>query len=59
MAHHSYPMKCLLGEKLGITKVRGTWYEVTIGDTGGVDGKGLRLCMPIFHPSYLLRNPSR
>jgi uracil-DNA glycosylase family 4 len=32
----------------GITKLRGQWY----------DWNG-RLAMPIFHPSYLLRNPSR
>ena len=41
-------MKGLVGEKRGITKVRGQWIEW--------DG---RLCMPIFHPAYLLRNPSR
>lgn len=32
----------------GITKLRGTWIEK--------DGRSI---MPIFHPSYLLRNPSR
>lgn len=56
-------MKALLeGEKLGITKVRGQWYERALpGSTGqgGIDGRGTRLLMPIFHPSYLLRNPSR
>lgn len=41
-------LKSILGEKLGITKVRGRWYE----------WEG-RLVMPIFHPSYLLRNQSR
>ncbi len=41
-------LKSILGEKLGITKVRGQWYE----------WEG-RLVMPIFHPSYLLRNQSR
>ncbi|MEM7554826.1 MAG: uracil-DNA glycosylase [Cyanobacteria bacterium P01_A01_bin.84] len=41
-------MKALTGEKRGITKIRGTWIE----------WEG-RLCMPIFHPSYLLRNPSK
>ncbi|MEM6451578.1 MAG: uracil-DNA glycosylase [Cyanobacteria bacterium P01_D01_bin.105] len=35
-------------EKRGITKIRGTWLE----------WEG-RLCMPILHPAYLLRNPSR
>lgn len=37
----------LLGQT-GITKLRGQWFEV--------DG---RWAMPIFHPAYLLRNPSR
>jgi uracil-DNA glycosylase family 4 len=41
-------MKGLTGEKRGITKVRGQWME----------WEG-RLCMPIFHPAYLLRNQSR
>jgi DNA polymerase len=36
------------GIKTGITKIRGQWLE----------WEG-RLCMPIFHPAYLLRNPSR
>lgn len=34
--------------KTGITKLRGQWF----------DWNG-RLCMPIFHPAYLLRNPDR
>jgi DNA polymerase len=38
----------LIGDKRGITQLRGQWIE----------WKG-RLCMPIFHPAYLLRNPSR
>lgn len=41
-------VKGLIGEKRGITKIRGTWIE----------WEG-RLCMPILHPAYLLRNPSR
>lgn len=41
-------LKGLLGEKRGITKIRGEWIE----------WEG-RSCMPIFHPSYLLRNSSR
>lgn len=41
-------MKGLTGEKRGITKIRGQWME----------WEG-RWCMPIFHPAYLLRNPSR
>ncbi|NMF84849.1 uracil-DNA glycosylase [Nodosilinea sp. P-1105] len=41
-------VKGITGEKTGITKIRGQWRE----------WEG-RLCMPIFHPAYLLRNPSR
>ena len=41
-------MKGVTGEKRGITKIRGQWIE----------WEG-RWCMPIFHPAYLLRNPSR
>ncbi|WP_159785541.1 uracil-DNA glycosylase [Sodalinema gerasimenkoae] len=41
-------VKTLLQEKRGITKIRGQWFEWEN-----------RLCMPIFHPAYLLRNPSR
>ncbi|MGB3496088.1 MAG: uracil-DNA glycosylase [Elainellaceae cyanobacterium] len=41
-------VKGLIGDKRGITKIRGTWMEWED-----------RLCMPIFHPAYLLRNQSR
>jgi DNA polymerase len=41
-------LRGLLGIKQGITKVRGQWIE-----------RDDRLFMPIFHPAYLLRNPSR
>ncbi|NJM73402.1 MAG: uracil-DNA glycosylase [Scytonema sp. RU_4_4] len=41
-------VKGLTGDKRGITKIRGQWME----------WEG-RLYMPIFHPSYLLRNQSR
>ncbi|NDJ15868.1 uracil-DNA glycosylase [Myxacorys almedinensis] len=41
-------MKNLVGIKQGITKVRGQWIE-----------QDERFYMPIFHPAYLLRNPSR
>lgn len=41
-------VKGLTGDKTGITKIRGTWIE----------WEG-RLCMPILHPAYLLRNPSK
>lgn len=41
-------VKGVTGDKRGITKIRGQWIE----------WQG-RLCMPILHPAYLLRNPSR
>ena len=41
-------LRGVTGRKDGITKVRGQWLE----------WEG-RLCMPIFHPAYLLRNQSR
>lgn len=44
-----HSMRTLLGKDCeGITKIRGRWF--------GVDG---RVVMPMFHPSYLLRNPQR
>ncbi len=41
-------VKSLTGEKRGISKIRGEWIRWQE-----------RWCMPIFHPAYLLRNPSR
>ncbi len=41
-------VQSVLGEKRGITKIRGQWFE----------WQGRRV-MPIFHPAYLLRNASR
>ncbi len=41
-------VKGVTGDTRGITKIRGQWLE----------WQG-RLCMPILHPAYLLRNPSR
>lgn len=42
-------MNSLLGDVGGITKVRGKWFDGPYGAK----------MMPIFHPSYLLRNASR
>lgn len=41
-------VKAVTGDKRPITKIRGQWLEWSG-----------RLCMPIFHPSYLLRNPAK
>lgn len=40
-------VRAVTGDKRGITKIRGTW----------MTWEG-RLCMPILHPAYLLRNSS-
>jgi DNA polymerase len=42
------PSQFLLGTKEGITKLQGKWF----------DWQGTRV-FPLFHPAYLLRNPSR
>ena len=42
------PTQYFLGTKDGITKTHGTWYE----------WHGLKV-FPLYHPAYLLRNPSR
>jgi len=41
-------LNTMLPNERGITKARGRWYEGPYGSK----------MMPIFHPSYLLRNPS-
>jgi DNA polymerase len=43
----------VLGIRGGITRLRGRWHR---SDSAALAGRQL---MPIFHPSYLLRNPSR
>ena len=45
-------VQSILGDVGGITRIRGKWFE------GGEKVHGAKL-MPIFHPSYLLRNDSR
>jgi DNA polymerase len=46
-------MEGVLGVKGGITRLRGHWHQGSGPVLGG------RWLLPIFHPSYLLRNPSR
>ena len=45
-------IQSILGSVGGITKIRGQWFQ------GGEIVHGAKL-MPIFHPSYLLRNDTR
>jgi uracil-DNA glycosylase len=42
-------VQAILQTKVGITKLRGQWYDTPYGIPA----------MPIFHPSYLLRNQSK
>lgn len=42
-------VQSFIDTNLGITKIRGKWFE----------GPHYSKMMPIFHPSYLLRNPSK
>ena len=44
----NFPTQYFAATKDGITKTRGTWFE----------WRGVRV-FPMFHPAYLLRNPSR
>jgi uracil-DNA glycosylase len=44
----NFPTQYFAGTKDGITKTRGVWF----------DWRGVRV-FPMFHPAYLLRNPSR
>ena len=44
----STALEVVLGKKGGLSNIRGHWYDW--------DG---RLVMPLFHPAYLLRNPSK
>jgi uracil-DNA glycosylase family 4 len=46
----STAVKSVLQSKVGITKLRGQWFPTPFGEA---------LAMPIFHPSYLLRNASK
>lgn len=48
-------VQSILGNVGGITRIRGRWFEP---DKAIVDVHGAKM-MPIFHPSYLLRNDSR
>ena len=48
-------VQSILGNVGGITRIRGKWFS---SDKAIVDVHAARM-MPIFHPSYLLRNDSR
>jgi uracil-DNA glycosylase family 4 len=44
----------LLGTTEGITRLRGRWFQYTLGESGQTIP-----AMPIFHPAYLLRQPAQ
>lgn len=44
----------LLGTTEGITRLRGRWFQYTLGESGETVP-----AMPIFHPAYLLRQPAQ
>jgi len=48
-------VRSVLGDIGGITRIRGNWFESA---RAIIDVHGAKM-MPIFHPSYLLRNDSR
>lgn len=48
-------VQSILGNIGGITKIRGKWFPP---ERAAVDVYGAKM-MPIFHPSYLLRNDTR
>ena len=45
--------RVLLGTRLGISKLRGQWHEISVGDLSPVPA------LPTFHPAFLLRQPAR
>jgi DNA polymerase len=44
----------LLGTTEGITRLRGRWFQYTLGESGQAIP-----ALPIFHPAYLLRQPAQ
>ena len=44
----------LLGTTEGITRLRGRWFQYTLGESGQTIP-----ALPIFHPAYLLRQPAQ
>lgn len=48
----SISAKTLLNKSEGITRLRGRWFSLTVGDT-------TIPALPVFHPAYLLRQPEQ
>lgn len=48
----------LLDRSDGITRMRGRWFDYLPDGTDGTGGDSAIAAMPIFHPAYLLRQPS-
>ncbi|MBT3261719.1 uracil-DNA glycosylase [bacterium] len=49
----STSLKALLDKTLSITQTRGNWHQIKVNHL-----KSPLYLMPVFHPSYLLKNPS-
>lgn len=48
----------LLRSQTGITRLRGQWAEYKLRDASGKETGQSVPCLPIFHPSFLLRQPA-
>lgn len=48
----------LLRSETGITRLRGQWAEYKLRDASGAETGQTIPCLPVFHPSFLLRQPA-
>lgn len=48
----------LLREQTGITRLRGQWRDYAIKNADGTESGRSIPCLPLFHPSFLLRQPA-
>lgn len=48
----------LLRSQTGITRLRGQWADYKLRDASGAETGQSIPCLPIFHPSFLLRQPA-
>ncbi len=51
--------KSLLNKTEGISKLRGKWHSYTFSETTENEELGKVSAIPMYHPSYLLRNPAQ
>ncbi|WP_300528430.1 uracil-DNA glycosylase [Maricaulis sp.] len=48
----------LLRSETGITRLRGQWSDYKLRDASGAETGQTIPCLPVFHPSFLLRQPA-